>query len=40
MSDDVDEEEMPHKTFLIIGPSSVLYNWLDELDVWGYFTAG
>ncbi|XP_005110541.2 DNA excision repair protein ERCC-6-like 2 [Aplysia californica] len=25
--------------FLIIGPSAVLYNWLDELNTWGYFTA-
>ncbi|XP_064606212.1 DNA excision repair protein ERCC-6-like 2 [Liolophura sinensis] len=27
------------KPFLIIGPGSVLYNWLDELETWGYFTA-
>ena len=26
--------------FLIIGPGSVLYNWMDELETWGYFTVG
>ncbi|XP_063151290.1 DNA excision repair protein ERCC-6-like 2 [Candoia aspera] len=25
------------KTFLIVAPLSVLYNWKDELDAWGYF---
>lgn len=25
--------------FLIVCPGSVLYNWLDELDTWGYFKA-
>ncbi|XP_067886196.1 DNA excision repair protein ERCC-6-like 2 isoform X2 [Heterodontus francisci] len=25
------------KVFLIIAPLSVLYNWKDELDTWGYF---
>lgn len=23
--------------FLIVAPLSVLYNWKDELDTWGYF---
>ncbi|NWX79958.1 ER6L2 protein, partial [Alca torda] len=27
----------PRKTFLIVAPLSVLYNWKDELDTWGYF---
>ncbi|XP_015135872.1 DNA excision repair protein ERCC-6-like 2 isoform X5 [Gallus gallus] len=27
----------PKKTFLIVAPLSVLYNWKDELDTWGYF---
>ena len=27
-------------TFLIIGPASVLYNWVDELETWGHFTVG
>ncbi|XP_052557139.1 DNA excision repair protein ERCC-6-like 2 [Tympanuchus pallidicinctus] len=27
----------PNKTFLIVAPLSVLYNWKDELDTWGYF---
>ncbi|XP_030367705.1 DNA excision repair protein ERCC-6-like 2 isoform X3 [Strigops habroptila] len=27
----------PKKTFLIVAPLSVLYNWKDELDAWGYF---
>ena len=26
--------------FLIVSPTSVLYNWLDELEVWGYFKVG
>lgn len=25
------------QTFLIVAPLSVLYNWKDELDTWGYF---
>ena len=25
--------------FLIIGPGCVLYNWLEELETWGYFTV-
>ncbi|XP_075303157.1 DNA excision repair protein ERCC-6-like 2 isoform X2 [Opisthocomus hoazin] len=25
------------KTFLIVAPLSVLYNWKEELDTWGYF---
>lgn len=25
------------QTFLIVAPLSVLYNWRDELDTWGYF---
>ena len=28
------------KVFLIIGPASVLYNWVDELETWGHFTVG
>ncbi|XP_062985493.1 DNA excision repair protein ERCC-6-like 2 [Elgaria multicarinata webbii] len=34
------KKEMPSvlkKTFLIVAPLSVLYNWKDELDTWGYF---
>ncbi|XP_015704785.1 DNA excision repair protein ERCC-6-like 2 isoform X2 [Coturnix japonica] len=27
----------PKKIFLIVAPLSVLYNWKDELDTWGYF---
>ncbi|NXI75623.1 ER6L2 protein, partial [Rhipidura dahli] len=27
----------PKKTFLVVAPLSVLYNWKDELDTWGYF---
>lgn len=27
----------PKKMFLIVAPLSVLYNWKDELDTWGYF---
>lgn len=23
--------------FLVVGPASVLYNWVDELETWGYF---
>ncbi|XP_034955715.2 DNA excision repair protein ERCC-6-like 2 isoform X1 [Zootoca vivipara] len=28
---------VPKKPFLIVAPLSVLYNWKDELDTWGYF---
>ncbi|XP_053152672.1 DNA excision repair protein ERCC-6-like 2 isoform X2 [Hemicordylus capensis] len=28
---------VPKKFFLIVAPLSVLYNWKDELDTWGYF---
>ncbi|XP_077601135.1 DNA excision repair protein ERCC-6-like 2 isoform X1 [Stigmatopora nigra] len=27
----------PNRLFLIVAPLSVLYNWKDELDTWGYF---
>ncbi|CAH2294299.1 DNA excision repair ERCC-6-like 2 isoform X1 [Pelobates cultripes] len=27
----------PKKVFLIVSPLSVLYNWKDELETWGYF---
>lgn len=41
MSSSSDKEtDRKHKTFLIIGPGCVLYNWLDELEAWGYFTVG
>ncbi|XP_067677911.1 DNA excision repair protein ERCC-6-like 2 [Haliotis asinina] len=40
LSDTSDQfADMDYKPFLIIGPGSVLYNWLDELDTWGYFSA-
>lgn len=29
----------PSKVFLIVAPLSVLYNWKDELDTWGYFQS-
>ncbi|XP_043370239.1 DNA excision repair protein ERCC-6-like 2 isoform X3 [Dermochelys coriacea] len=32
-----DPTYIPKKTFLIVAPLSVLYNWKDELDTWGYF---
>ncbi|XP_010566977.1 PREDICTED: DNA excision repair protein ERCC-6-like 2 [Haliaeetus leucocephalus] len=32
-----DSKTNPKKTFLIVAPLSVLYNWKDELDTWGYF---
>ncbi|XP_052090388.1 DNA excision repair protein ERCC-6-like 2 [Mytilus californianus] len=35
-----DDETAPMDPFLIIGPGSVLYNWMDELETWGYFTVG
>ncbi|ETE63717.1 putative DNA repair and recombination protein RAD26-like protein, partial [Ophiophagus hannah] len=28
---------VPKKIFLIVAPLSVLYNWKEELDIWGYF---
>ncbi|CAG5116147.1 unnamed protein product, partial [Candidula unifasciata] len=41
MSDDIPSSppKQAHKPFLIIGPSAVMYNWLDELKTWGYFSA-
>ncbi|KAK3092117.1 hypothetical protein FSP39_025371, partial [Pinctada imbricata] len=33
-------DKYPTQPFLIIGPGSVLYNWLDELETWGYFNVG
>jgi len=35
-----DEDSVTKDPFLIIGPGSVLYNWMDELETWGYFTVG
>lgn len=26
--------------FLVVAPTSVLYNWIDELNTWGYFSVG
>ncbi|XP_039766693.1 DNA excision repair protein ERCC-6-like 2 [Ornithorhynchus anatinus] len=31
------EEARTRPVFLIVAPLSVLYNWKDELDTWGYF---
>uniref|UniRef100_A0A1A8F3E5 Excision repair cross-complementing rodent repair deficiency, complementation group 6-like 2 n=2 Tax=Nothobranchius korthausae TaxID=1143690 RepID=A0A1A8F3E5_9TELE len=31
------KQSNPCKVFLIVAPLSVLYNWKDELDTWGYF---
>ncbi|KAM9743711.1 DNA excision repair protein ERCC-6-like 2 [Menidia menidia] len=31
------KQSSPRKVFLIVAPLSVLYNWKDELDTWGYF---
>ncbi|BFY99657.1 hypothetical protein BsWGS_02697 [Bradybaena similaris] len=41
MSDDIPSSppKQAHKPFLIIGPSAVMYNWLDEFKTWGYFSA-
>ncbi|XP_013393762.1 DNA excision repair protein ERCC-6-like 2 isoform X1 [Lingula anatina] len=33
-------EEDVSPAFLIIAPGTVLYNWLDELETWGYFSVG
>ncbi|XP_056020257.1 DNA excision repair protein ERCC-6-like 2 isoform X3 [Ostrea edulis] len=44
MSDSLEEkmEEDAYKCqpFLVIGPGSVLYNWMDEFEAWGYFRVG
>ncbi|XP_028637086.1 DNA excision repair protein ERCC-6-like 2 isoform X2 [Grammomys surdaster] len=32
-----DPSSTARKMFLIVAPLSVLYNWKDELDTWGYF---
>lgn len=40
MSDTKEPEGGVHRhPFLIISPGSVLYNWMEELDTWGYFTV-
>ncbi|KAK5871050.1 hypothetical protein PBY51_003952 [Eleginops maclovinus] len=31
------KQSKPNKVFLIVAPLSVLYNWKDELETWGYF---
>ncbi|KAM4576492.1 DNA excision repair protein ERCC-6-like 2 isoform 2-T2 [Odontesthes bonariensis] len=31
------KQSNPCKVFLIVAPLSVLYNWKDEMDTWGYF---
>ncbi|XP_047448749.1 DNA excision repair protein ERCC-6-like 2 isoform X2 [Mugil cephalus] len=31
------KQSSPSKVFLIVAPLSVLYNWKDELDMWGHF---
>nr|XP_015828341.2 DNA excision repair protein ERCC-6-like 2 [Nothobranchius furzeri] len=33
------KQSNPCKVFLIVAPLSVLYNWKDELDTWGYFQS-
>ncbi|XP_036383753.1 DNA excision repair protein ERCC-6-like 2 isoform X2 [Megalops cyprinoides] len=33
------ERQKSNKVFLIVAPLSVLYNWKDELDTWGYFRS-
>jgi len=35
-----EEEKQRKGPFLIISPSSVLFNWEDELNSWGYFRMG
>lgn len=37
---EVDLQKMPNYVFLVVAPTSVLYNWLDELNTWGYFKTG
>lgn len=32
-----DDKRKQAGSFLIVSPSSVLYNWEDELNTWGYF---
>ena len=39
MGDKLVDEGRRCKPFLIVGPASVLYNWVDELETWGYFTV-
>ena len=34
------EDSKAKLPFLIIGPASILYNWLDEFDTWGHFSVG
>ncbi|KAJ8306294.1 hypothetical protein KUTeg_016839 [Tegillarca granosa] len=35
-----DYKDVISSPFLIIGPGSLLYNWMDEFEAWGYFTVG
>ncbi|XP_051949985.1 DNA excision repair protein ERCC-6-like 2 isoform X2 [Xyrauchen texanus] len=37
LSQKTSEQAKIQKVFLIVAPLSVLYNWKDELDTWGYF---
>ncbi|XP_057299784.1 DNA excision repair protein ERCC-6-like 2 isoform X1 [Hydractinia symbiolongicarpus] len=37
---EADSKKMPNYIFLVVAPTSVLYNWLDELSTWGYFKTG
>ncbi len=36
----LDCEPREKKVFLVVGPASVLYNWVDELETWGHFSVG
>ena len=39
-ADEKDDISTEREVFLIVGPASVLYNWVDEFDTWGYFSVG
>ena len=39
-SDEAKEDISTRKVFLIIGPATILDNWLNEFNTWGYFSIG
>lgn len=38
VSDSSEDDRCP--PFLVIGPATVMYNWLDEFETWGHFRVG
>ena len=34
------EQGANKKPFLVIGPATVMYNWVEEFQTWGHFSVG